>query len=162
MDIAKFLDQPVRFNPRRTSVLSASVSTSSLPPSPSYESTPTSSPKSDAALPPSEKPSLPTENANPTPPRTSPSVADRNDQALERSEQQSATPDPSLETTGPRRYRATKDRKGITKAACSACQRRKSKVRLKHSSEHLPVNILTNRQKQNSAMANVRPAAPAF
>jgi hypothetical protein len=158
MDIAKFLDQPVRFNPRRASVLSPSVS-SSLPPSPSYESTPSSSPESDAG-PSSEKPFPPTQNINPTPPRTSPSLADGNDQALEGPEQQSATPNPSSEAAGPRRHRATKERKGITKAACSACQRRKSKVRL-NCPEHLPVNILTNRQKQNSVMANDQPAAPA-
>jgi len=125
MNIAKFLDQPIRFNPRRASVHSASVS-SSHPPSPSYESTPTSSPRSDAAPSP-EKLLSPTQSTNPTPLETSPSLADSHEQVLESSEQHTATPDPPTETVRPRRHRATKERKSITKAACSACQRRKSK-----------------------------------
>ncbi|KAI4851994.1 hypothetical protein E4T44_01779 [Aureobasidium sp. EXF-8845] len=124
MDIARFLDQPIRFNPRRASVHSASVS-SSHPPSPSYESTPTSSSESDTALSP-EKRFSPTQNTNATPPTTSPSLADGNEQVLDSSEH-APTPDSSTEQPNPRRHRATKDRKGITKAACSACQRRKSK-----------------------------------
>ena len=128
MDIAKFLDQPIRFNPRRASVLSTSMS-SSVPPSPSYEDPPTSSPESDAALS-SEKRFSSTQNSNPTPPQTSPSIGDANDQVFDTSEQHTATPDPSSEVVVPRRHRATKERKSITKAACSACQRRKSKVQL--------------------------------
>jgi hypothetical protein len=128
MDIAKFLDQPIRFNPRRASVLSTSMS-SSVPPSPSYEDTPTSSLGSDAALS-SEKRFSSTQDSNPTPPQTSPSLADGNDQVFDTSERHTATPDPSSEIVVPRRHRATKERKSITKAACSACQRRKSKVQL--------------------------------
>lgn len=128
MDIAKFLEQPIRFNPRRASVLSTSTS-SPVPPSPSDRHTPTtSSPESDAA-PSSERRLSTTQNFHPTPPQTSPSLVDGNDQESERSEQQSATPDPPTEAVVPRRHRATKERKGITKAACSSCQRRKSKVR---------------------------------
>lgn len=153
MDIAKFLDQPIRFNPRRASAHSVSM-TSSLLPSPPHESTPTSSPESDGALS-SETRFSPTQNRKPSPPRTSSPLADGNYQVLEESKQRSATPDSSSKAADARQQRGTKDRKSITKAACSACQRRRSKVRL------IPVSIPLHPQLTNdSAMASARPVVP--
>lgn len=140
MDIAKFLEQPIRFNPRRASVLSASMS-GSLSPSPSYEGTTTSSLGHDAA---SSSERRFSSTQNPTPPQTSPSLVDENDQRSEQSGQPSTSPEPTTEIVAPRRHRATKERKGITKAACSSCQRRKSKVRLKLAFKHIPITTSTN------------------
>jgi hypothetical protein len=128
MNIAKFLDQPIRFNSRRASAHSVSM-TSLLSPSPPYESIPTSSPESDGALSPETR-FLPTQNPKPGPPRTSSPLADGNDQVLEGPKQRSATPNPPLKTVDAGEQRDTRGRRSITKAACSACQRRKSKARL--------------------------------
>ncbi|KAI4750504.1 hypothetical protein E4T51_16183 [Aureobasidium sp. EXF-12344] len=96
MDIAKFIDQPIRFNPRRPSAHSASK-ISSLPPSPSYEGTRTSSFMSDAPLSPESR-SLPTQNPNSSLPRTPPLLAGENGRVLEGSKQRSATPKLASET----------------------------------------------------------------
>jgi hypothetical protein len=125
MDVAKFLDQPIRFNPRRPRAPSVLIP-SSLLPSPSHESasstpslTSTSSSEFDATLA-SENCFLPTQNSTYIAPRTSSRLADRKDQILEIPEKTSAKSD----------RRSKEVQRKITKSACSACRRRKSKVQL--------------------------------
>jgi hypothetical protein len=155
MDIAKFLDQPIRFNPRRPSAYSVSK-ISSLPPSPSHEGTRTSSSMPDTPLSPESR-SLPTQNPNSSPPRTPPLLAGKNDRVLEGSRQRSATPEPSSKTVDTRQQKGTKNRKSIIKAACSACQRRRSKARL------IPLSIaLQPYLTTDSVMASARSVPPAL
>jgi hypothetical protein len=133
MDVAKFLDQPVRFNPRRPRAPLVLVS-SSVSSSPSHESanptpslTSTSSSEFDATLT-SENCFLPTQNPTATAPRISSPLADGKDQIVEKPEQTSAKPDRRSKASNLGRTRVTKDNKNLIKSACSACRRRKTKV----------------------------------
>jgi hypothetical protein len=133
MDVAKFLDQPIRFNPRRPRaplvLVSSSVSSSpyheSANPTPSLTST--SSSEFDATLT-SENCSLPTQNPTATAPRILSPLADGKDQIVEKPEQPSAKPDRWSKASNPGRTRVTKDNKNPIKSACSACRARKTKV----------------------------------
>jgi hypothetical protein len=125
MDVAKFLDQPIRFNPRRPRAPLVLIP-SSLLPSPSHESasptpslTSTSSSEFDATLT-SENCFLPTQYPTYIAPRTSSRLADLKDQILKIPEKTSARSD----------CRPKEVQRKIIKSACSACRRRKSKVQL--------------------------------
>jgi hypothetical protein len=133
MDIAKFLDQPVRFNPRRPRA-SLLLIPGSLSPSPSYgraaptpSLTSTSSFEFDATLS-SENCFLPTQNPNSIAPRTSSPLADQKDQVLEKPAKTLAKSDRRSKTCHPGRTRVTKDNANPIKSACSACRARKTKV----------------------------------
>jgi hypothetical protein len=133
MDVAKFLDQPICFNPRRPRaplvLVSSSVSSSpyheSANPTPSLTST--SSSEFDATLT-SEKCFLPTQNPTATALRILSPLADGKDQIVDKLEHTLAIPDRRSKVSSQGRTRVTKDNKNLMKSACSACRRRKTKV----------------------------------
>jgi hypothetical protein len=133
MDIAKFLDQPVRFNPRRPRASLLSIP-GSLSPSPSHESaaptpslTSTSSFEFDATLS-SENCFLLTQNPSSIALRTSSPLAGQKDQVLEKPAKTLAKSDRWSKTCHLGRTRVTKDNANLIKSACSACRARKTKV----------------------------------
>ena len=135
MDVAKFLDQPIRFNPRRPRAPLVLIS-SSLPPSASHESasptpslTSTPSFELDATLS-SMDCFLPMQNPRSIAPGISSPLADPKDQILEKPKITLAKPGPRSRTYHSGQRRVTKDKRDQTRSACSACRRRKSKVQL--------------------------------